>query len=266
MQQDENSRAMAKEQIIFLVMLLFGLIVLGAALIIMHIHGVVLPLTSRMSNAPTLPSSTKPISTASSSTPNPEKPVPNLVVQGIFTHTLGVLLSIGAGILILGLIALSLFLWSAMRKKRVKKVRQDEVESIWNWSLFLAQLRALLQTQLRALLLVVSSLMRPLRSKLRASGASGASKSLFSASELHTIREIYRAFLHKAGQRGYQRAQAETPHEFHARLHIQEPLIDPELGVITEAYALARYGGNVPSENELPRIQETWSSLERKWQ
>jgi len=159
-----------------------------------------------------------------------------------------------------------LWYWLKRRKQRMKAVQQDKVESIWKWSLVLAQFRELLQSQFRALLQAVLSLLRPLRARLQASSIPLMGKSHFSTPALHTIRELYRAFLRAAERRGYRRARAETPHEFRARLSTQEPLIGPELGIITEAYTLARYGGSSPENDELAKIEESWRNLESHWE
>jgi hypothetical protein len=80
-----------------------------------------------------------------------------------------------------------------------------------------------------------------------------------------TMREIYRALLKKAAYRGYARKKDETPHEFRQRLDEKVPLTEPQLEVITEAYALTRYGGNVPDEAEVAHVRGVWTELDQKW-
>jgi hypothetical protein len=80
-----------------------------------------------------------------------------------------------------------------------------------------------------------------------------------------SIREIYRAFLQKATSHGYPRRRFETPYELKQRLDEKVPLIEPQLELITEAYAFTRYGGEVPDEAQLAQIRTNWIELERKW-
>ena len=261
-----------QERIIFRVMSLFGLLVLATILAVVQVHGGVLPPISRMISAPVLPISSDgtlvPQSVPSVPMPDPHKLISNRVFQRSSSPPplWFVLLIIGIGLLFVGLLVVLLRYWLKRRKRRVKVVQRDKVESIWTWSLFLTQFRVLLQSQLRALFQAVLSLLRPLRARLQASGIPLVGKSHPPVPALHTIRGLYRAFLRAAELRGYRRAPAETPHEFRARLGNQEPLIDPELGVLTEAYTLARYGGSVPEVDELVRIEESWRNLESKWE
>ncbi|MGH2509667.1 MAG: DUF4129 domain-containing protein, partial [Ktedonobacteraceae bacterium] len=81
-----------------------------------------------------------------------------------------------------------------------------------------------------------------------------------------TIREIYRALLKKSASRGQIRKRDETPHEFQFRLDQHDAQNEPQLGLLTNAYAQTRYGGNVPNEHELAVIQQFWSELEQKWE
>ncbi len=80
-----------------------------------------------------------------------------------------------------------------------------------------------------------------------------------------SIREIYRAFLKKAARHGYPRRRFETPYEFKQRLDEKVPLTEPQLEMITEAYAFTRYGGDVPDEAQLAQIRSNWVELDRKW-
>ncbi|MDQ6659498.1 MAG: DUF4129 domain-containing protein, partial [Chloroflexota bacterium] len=82
---------------------------------------------------------------------------------------------------------------------------------------------------------------------------------------IYTIRQVYRALLHKAERNGYPRKQDETPYEFGERLSQHLTFTEPQLSAITEAYTLARYGNNMPSENEVTRIHTLWVELEQKW-
>jgi len=80
-----------------------------------------------------------------------------------------------------------------------------------------------------------------------------------------SIPKIYRAFLQKANRHGYPRRRFETPYEFKQQLDEKVPLIEPQLELITEAYALTRYGGEAPDEVQLAQIRSHWIELDRKW-
>jgi len=136
-------------------------------------------------------------------------------------------------------------------------VGDETRESLWNWSLFLAQVKA----TLLALLLRVRLFRR-----------SAASEGQPTTDDLHlaepavrSIREVYRALLKKAASRGHLRGQDETPYEFWRRLEQQQTLTGPELEQITRAYVLARYSGTRPGEGEVARVKHLWSELKRKW-
>jgi len=43
------------------------------------------------------------------------------------------------------------------------------------------------------------------------------------------------------------------------------PLAEPQLEVITEAYTLTRYGGDVPDEAQLELVRRKWAELDQKW-
>ncbi len=64
---------------------------------------------------------------------------------------------------------------------------------------------------------------------------------------------------------GYPRKRFETPFELKQRLDEKVPLTEPQLELITEAYALTRYGSEVPDETQLAQIRVLWTELDRKW-
>ena len=80
-----------------------------------------------------------------------------------------------------------------------------------------------------------------------------------------SMREIYRAFLKKAANHGYARKRHETPYELKQRIDEKAPLVEPQLEVITEVYALTRYGGGVPNEAQLEFVRNMWVELDQKW-
>ena len=93
----------------------------------------------------------------------------------------------------------------------------------------------------------------------------GAPEEIKGEPAARSIREIYRAFLKKAAGRGYSRKRFETPNEFKQRLDEKVPLAEPQLEVITQAYTLTRYGGDVPDEAQLELVRRKWTELDQKW-
>jgi hypothetical protein len=142
------------------------------------------------------------------------------------------------------------------RMKRVRVSRNvDEVhESLWSWELFLTQLRALLHALWLRLF--------PRRAAVALEQGSIDERTLEPTAR--TIREMYRALLRWAADRGYPRKKDETPYEFRKRLRARLPLTEPELGIMTDAYTAIRYGRAVPSDADVASVQQTWSQLRQK--
>ncbi|HEY0756418.1 MAG TPA: DUF4129 domain-containing protein [Ktedonobacteraceae bacterium] len=159
------------------------------------------------------------------------------------------------------LLVISVLLWRALRRrKRLRMTRNqasgDVHENVWSWRLFWQQLKTFLAALFG-----------------RRGARDGRAATAQSLAELPTepaarsIRVIYRALLRKASRLGYARKRAETPYEFQLRLNQQHITnSEPQLGQITEAYALTRYGGSVPGDLDLARARQAWEELEKKWQ
>ncbi|HLH62531.1 MAG TPA: DUF4129 domain-containing protein [Ktedonobacteraceae bacterium] len=162
--------------------------------------------------------------------------------------------------ILLLLVIFLLVRWALSRRRRVRvatrKHSGDTHESLWSWSLFWMQLKALLRGLLRRFF--------PQQATV-AEKHEGWEEIRDAEPAVRTIREIYRALLRKAAYRGYARKKDETPYEFRRRLDEKAPLVEPQLEVITEAYALTRYGGDVPDEAEVAHIRSAWTELEQKW-
>ena len=247
-----------QERIIFQVMAMLGLIVAVAAFVMLFIHGdlqVSLPHSNPF--------------TPSGATNRLKMPPPKYYGRLInLAHTsislaqsetvVGV---VSAGVVIIfvvSVVGISAYLLLKYRKKRAHQKRRDrdERKSLWQWSLFLAQCKALLLS----LLLFLHSLRRK-----PANDASEQGNDISQVPEIRTIREVYQAFLQQATRQGYPREKDETPYEFQHRLLVKEPLLEPELETITEVYTLARYGGDIPRGDDIARIQASWNVLEGKW-
>lgn len=153
---------------------------------------------------------------------------------------------------------LCFLVWRLLRRRRVVLRRRDQDlhESIWSWQLFWTQLVGLLHA-LWLRLFARKQLVGPeVPTSIELQGEPAA----------RTIREIYRALLTWSANSGYPRKKDETPHEFQLRLHKGLSQSEPELGTITDAYTLVRYGESVPEESEVVQIQQEWVTLQHKEQ
>lgn len=146
------------------------------------------------------------------------------------------------------------------RRKRVRirlnRLGGDIHESIWSWGLFWGQFKAVLWALFRRFFPRRADKVEQARQV----------EEIVAPPTARTIREIYRTLLKKAAAHGQFRKRDETPHEFQQRLDARDPQNEPQLGLLTEAYALTRYGGRVPSDNEVATIRQCWNELEQKWE
>lgn len=165
------------------------------------------------------------------------------------------------GVLLLLLLLLVCLVWWALRRRRKKVMRLrrkdgDIHESLWSWLLLWNQIKNILralfgrffrhETQAEA---QVASVPETLPSDLAA----------------RSIREIYRAVLKKAANRGYPRKKYETPLELRQRLDEGVPPVEPQLESITEAYSMVRYGDSQPNVDDVIFVQGQWRELDQKW-
>lgn len=183
---------------------------------------------------------------------------------------LGVVIAGGAILFLLmsSLYALAKYGKRRRLRQRKRAQKKGERQSVWSWRLFWRQCSAFVLQQGRALLLFLLALRRRFwrqPAAVRPGTASGSGNLFPAPSDVRTIRDIYQAFLAQASSRGYPRARNETPYEFRRRLHSQQPLLEPELEAITEAYAQARYGGHLPPADEFARLRVIWRRLRDKW-
>jgi hypothetical protein len=81
------------------------------------------------------------------------------------------------------------------------------------------------------------------------------------APEISSIRTVYRRMLDWAASAGCPRNASQTPHEYLKVLVQWIPEAGQELVVITDQYALARYGDFPPSHDTLDQIKATWERL-----
>jgi hypothetical protein len=158
------------------------------------------------------------------------------------------------------LLVIALLVRWALRHRKKTKVRRrlrdgDFHESLWSWSLFWSQLRAILRS------LFGRFLPQP------ATEATSAGTQLAEPADaaVRDIRAMYRAFLKKAAARGYARKKDETPAELRQRLDEKTPVVEPQLEAITEAYTLVRYGESLPNASDVAYAQGKWSELDQKW-
>jgi hypothetical protein len=199
---------------------------------------------------------------ASSSTPPPVKPRKKPPVHPVSNDALNTLLPIMKVIapILLLLLVVSL-VWLALRRRRRLPLRfsrldEDLHESLWSWLLLWSQLKAML----RAFFGRFFS-----RSEEGGDTSQAVTAEAIGNPAVRTIRDIYRALLKKAAGRGYPRKKDETPYEFRQRLDEREPVVEPQLEAITEAYARVRYGGDQPDYEEVVAVRGQWSELDQKW-
>jgi hypothetical protein len=181
-----------------------------------------------------------------------------ITLQTTFAHILLPILSIVLPLLLIVLMVI-LIRWTLHRRqrmrKRVNRRNQDIHESLWSWSLFWMQLRSIIRALFARFIPPDTTTEDSVVVKEEIKGEPAA----------RSIREIYRALLKKAAGRGYPRKRFETPYEFKQRLDEKVPLAEPQLEVITEAYAFTRYGGDVPDEAQLAQVRSNWVELDQKW-
>lgn len=145
----------------------------------------------------------------------------------------------------------------ALRVRRVILSRRSEEqhESLWSWQLFWTQLRAFLLAFWRRFFPTPFA---------HTQGEAALPVDTTTEPAARTIREIYRAFLQWAAAHGYVRKKNETPDELKIRLNAQLPEVGTEVGVMTAAYNDIRYGGIVPDDAEVQRVQQVWTALRQK--
>lgn len=81
--------------------------------------------------------------------------------------------------------------------------------------------------------------------------------------EVASVRQIYRQFLRWAAADGYLRPVSLTPYEYcHALVGVL-PESQMDLDFITKQYVTTRYGGSLPTEDELRQLNQTWHRLKR---
>jgi len=79
--------------------------------------------------------------------------------------------------------------------------------------------------------------------------------------EISSIRTIYRRMLDWAASAGCPRNSSQTPHEYLKVLVQWIPEVRQEFAVITDHYALVRYGDFLPSHDTLDQVRMTWERL-----
>jgi len=180
--------------------------------------------------------------------------VKNSSSQSSFNPLLLLAIKIVLPILVLVLLVLIVRLLLRQRRLSVTRRVVEIHESLWSWELFLTQLRAFF----RALWL------RLFPQQTGETQAQESESDISTEPTARTIREVYRAMLRWATQRGYPRKRDETPYEFRTRLRTLLPFTEPEVSTVTEAYTAIRYGRVVPSEADVARIQQIWQQLQHK--
>ena len=78
------------------------------------------------------------------------------------------------------------------------------------------------------------------------------------AASAAAVRELYQRMLHLAAGSGLIREGAATPHEFERLLVAALPEYAEQFRAITREYVKARYGGVVPTDEELNTVKHAW--------
>ncbi len=76
-----------------------------------------------------------------------------------------------------------------------------------------------------------------------------------------TVRDIYRRFLIWGGNRGRPRAPSRTPYEYQAEMSRILPGREDDLGLLTEAYVMVRYGGAEPGPDLINLVRAAWKNI-----
>ncbi len=160
--------------------------------------------------------------------------------------------------ILLLILAVLVIRWALRRRRSPlatgKRRDLDLRESLFSWNLFWLQFKALLRALFGRFFPQKATEHKPI-----------AIEETHDEPAARSIREIYRALLKGAAMRGYPRNKNETPYEFQQRLDEKFPLAEPQLVAVTDAYTATRYGGIVPNEAEVTRVQHEWTTLEQKW-
>jgi len=190
--------------------------------------------------------------------PQRQPPKPLHPLSAPDTTTLVLTLKVLVPILLV-ILAIFILRWALRRTRRVQLVKRrssvEVRESLWSWSLF--------WTQFKAILLALFG--RFLPKKASEEQAQIENGELSTEPTVRSIREMYRLLLQRAASRGYPRKKDETPDEFKQRLQDHLPTAEPQLAVVTLAYTATRYGGLVPEEAEVVLVRQEWNTLEQKW-
>ena len=79
--------------------------------------------------------------------------------------------------------------------------------------------------------------------------------------EAKTVREIYRRFLIWGRAKGSPKDGGATPYEYQAQMSRILPERQDELGLLTEAYVLVRYGGINPGPELIRMVRVSWRKI-----
>jgi hypothetical protein len=75
------------------------------------------------------------------------------------------------------------------------------------------------------------------------------------------ILYYYLSILQRAGQRGFPRQQAQTPHEYDAALGPHLPEAQQEMGQLTQAFVEARYSRHAIDREQDQQVQTVWKKV-----
>jgi hypothetical protein len=79
--------------------------------------------------------------------------------------------------------------------------------------------------------------------------------------EVASVHQIYRQFLRWAAAGGYPRPVWQTPYEFLGALLPVLPQTQDDLVFITQQYVSTRYGGLLPTQDDLHQLRQSWHNI-----
>lgn len=156
-----------------------------------------------------------------------------------------------AELIVFGLLLGAALYYFMRPRRRPEPVRFDEQRTtLFSWSLFWQQLRALLALLLRRIQGIWQKARAPAGSAMQAARP-----------DLPEIRRLYREMLRLAAGRGQPRRASLTPREYARQLMAVPDFRRTSIEFLTSAYQLARYGEKAPDEDALRAARSAIETL-----
>ena len=150
--------------------------------------------------------------------------------------------------IIVAISGIAFFLWrlfSRMRGRRANRAPDEERERL--------ESETTIREDISAALSVLAGRFR------RPPGRDGIMTGLDPNNPVAVALGAYRGLLALAEDHGVRRGEGETPEEFRGELH--SLFNGQEVGIFTDAFVRARYGGIAPTSSDVAVLQQTWASV-----